>query len=288
MSCNFASILQYGDSEAVMALKFSQKNYESAAEAYESAINWTPGLDLNLETEGKEGGEPTDASFHLSPMALQGTALAFHTLFVLLDHLDDPIIYPSAHIAFSFIWSLALHPLAMQEVDKFIPWVHIARFLNNLIDSDIDTDIDFDKIEEDTFPMDDDETTRQLPEDFLIRGQSWSTLYFPDGFFEGAPSEDDRPVIEPAATAIPRKHRCLWLGVRIATVCSNLSLVLAQQRSVFVKRNAANLFDMQFDRWMIYNNRRFDSTPRALMTAAVAETCGGLNSSPPGPGPSFG
>ncbi|OOQ85751.1 hypothetical protein PEBR_26034 [Penicillium brasilianum] len=259
MSCNFASIFQYGDSEAFMALKFSQKSYESAAEAYESAINWTSGLDFTPEAKSKEGGEPTDTSVHLPPMAFQGTALAFHTLSVLLNYLDDPIIYPSAHIAFSFIWSLALHPLAMQEVDKFIPWVNITRFLNNLIDSDIDS-VEFDKIEEDTFPMNDDETTRQLPEDFHIRGQSWSTLYFPDGFFEGAPSEDDRPVIEPASTAIPRKHRCLWLGVRIAT----------------------------FGRWMIYNNRRFDNTPRALMTAAVAETCGGLNSSAPGPGPSFG
>jgi hypothetical protein len=61
--------------------------------------------------------------------------------------------------------------------------------------------------------------TRHLSEDFLIRGQSWSHLYYPDKFFEGAPSEDDRPVIEPTSIAIPRMQRCLWLGVQIATVC---------------------------------------------------------------------
>ncbi|KAJ5381594.1 DNA/RNA-binding domain E.t1.c1-type [Penicillium cataractarum] len=284
MSCNFASILQYGDSEAFMTLKLSQKKYESAAEAYESALNWTPGLDMDLEAKSKEGGEPTDASGHLPLMASQGTSLAFHTLSVLLDHLDKPTIYPSAHISLSFIWSLALHPLAMQEVDKFIPWVNITRFLNSLIDSGID----FNKIEDNAFPLDENETLRQLPEDFLIRGQSWSTLYFPETFFEGAPSEDDRPIVEPDSTAIPRKHRCLWLGVRLATVCSNFSLVLAWQKSVIVTRNEANRFDMQFGRWMIYNNRRFESTQRALMNAATAETCGGLNSNTPGPGPSFG
>lgn len=213
MSCNFASILQYGDPEAVMAMEFCQKGNASATETYQ--LNWTSGLDI--ETKMKEASEPTDPSVYLPPMALQGTVLSFHTLAVLLDCFGDPpSIYPSMHISLSFIWGLALHPKAMQRVDKFIPWTSIATFLNTLIG----TDINFDKIEDKALPLYDG-ATRQLPEDFLIRGQSWSQRYFPDDFFEDAPSEGERPVIEEPFIAIHRKHRCLWLGVRIAKVCSN-------------------------------------------------------------------
>jgi hypothetical protein len=114
----------------------------------------------------------------------------------------------------------------MQPVDAFIPWVSIARFLNSLIDSDIDSGTNshkdaerkFNKIEAKNFPLED-MTTCYLPEDFLIRGQSWSQLYYPTNFFEGDLSEGDRPVVEPTSTATPRMLRCLWLGVQIATVC---------------------------------------------------------------------
>jgi hypothetical protein len=230
MSCNFASILQYGDSDgnADIVREFAQNNHASAAGASEFALNWTSGLDLGSKSKIKikEKGEPTDPSAHLPPMAFHGSTLAFHTLSIFLDQLGDPSIYPSVHISLSFIWSLALHPLAMQLVDAFIPWASIARFLNTLIDSDIvsgtnshkDTERKFNKIEAKNFPLED-RTTRYLPEDFLIRGQSWSQLYYPTNFFEGAPSEDDRPVIEPTSTATPRMLRCLWLGVQIATVC---------------------------------------------------------------------
>ncbi|KAF3396516.1 hypothetical protein F1880_006881 [Penicillium rolfsii] len=232
MSCNFASILQYGDREvdADIVMEFAQKNHASAAGASEFALNWTSGLDLGLKSKIKQKGQPADPSVHLPPMAFHGSTLAFHTLSILLDQLSDPSIYPSVHISLSFIWSLALHPLAMQPVDAFIPWISIVRFLNTLIDSflnaliesglDSDNDInnEFNKIEARTFPLEN-KSTRYLPEDFLIRGQSWSQLYYPDQFFDGAPSEDDRPVIEPAFTAIPRMRRCLWLGMQIATVC---------------------------------------------------------------------
>jgi hypothetical protein len=90
----------------------------------------------------------------------------------------------------------------------------------------VEPDSKFNEIEDRNFPLQD-MPTRHLPEDFLIRGQSWSQLYYPDKFFEGAPSEDDRPVIEPDTTPIPRMQRCLWLGVQIATVCRIFPLVLA-------------------------------------------------------------
>jgi hypothetical protein len=95
-----------------------------------------------------------------------------------------------------------------------IPWLAITQFLNTLFQHDTIVA----KIEQQYFPLLDDGTTQQLPEDFLIRGQAWSQLYYPKNFFEGAPSEDERPIIEGPSAVITRSHRCLWLGARIATV----------------------------------------------------------------------
>ncbi|KAJ5449407.1 uncharacterized protein N7458_005856 [Penicillium daleae] len=158
MLCNFAAMFQYGDKSALFVMEFIKR--KSAADADELALNSTADLDLELKIK-----KPSDPSLDLSPIASHGSSLTFHTLSVLLDHLGDPSIYPSVHVSLAFIWTLALRPPAMQKVDKFIHWANIVRFLNNLIDSDIP----FHKIEDDAFPSDDG-TTRQLPEDFLIRG----------------------------------------------------------------------------------------------------------------------
>jgi hypothetical protein len=45
-----------------------------------------------------------------------------------------------------------------------------------------------------------------------------------------------------------------------------------------IERNKADQFEMQFRRWITYENRRFGVTPRALANAPIAESCGGLNS----------
>ena len=115
----------------------------------------------------------------------------------------------------AFVWCLTLNPAAIQRLEPLVPWSLLANYLNTLFRPD--TIIS--KIEDESFPLLDDSSAHQLPEDFLIRGQAWSRLYYPEAFFEGAPTEDNRPSIEEHSTVIPRTHRCLWLGVRIATVC---------------------------------------------------------------------
>jgi hypothetical protein len=210
MSCNFASVLQYGEPEAVMAMEFSkQRETETVAEAHAFALEWTAGSDNGTSSESAA------ATSHISTqVAFQGSSLAFHTLTVLLDQIGDLNIYPSVHTSLAFIWCLALHPPAMQQLEQMIPWLAITRFLNTLFRPDTIVA----KIEQQSFPLLDDGTTQQLPEDFLIRGQAWSQLYYPKNFFEGAPSEDERPIIEGPSAVISRRHRCLWLGARIATV----------------------------------------------------------------------
>ncbi|KAJ5904750.1 DNA/RNA-binding domain E.t1.c1-type [Penicillium subrubescens] len=222
MSCNFASLLQYGDPKAIMAIKFGKKE----------------------KNRTKKDGEPTDLSVHLPPMMARGSALTFHTLSVLLDN-HNPKTYAGAHISMSFVWSLAAHPATMQQVYKVIPWAKIVRFLNSLVGPETK----FGKVEDRAFPLHDG-VACQLPEDFIIRGQSWSQHYFPSNFFNDAPPEAERYGIEQRSITILRRHRCLWLGVQIATVGD----------------------------WIAYNNRKFEITKYASNYALIAESFGGLNS----------
>lgn len=220
MSANFAAMLQYGEPEATMTVEFVQKKSSTIAEAHALALEWTSKAttaSLPCDKAVSINGQPTKtASQILSLPAFQGSRLAFRTLSIVLEQMGDYNVYPSAHISLAFIWCLALHPPAMQQVEQLIPWLVLTKFLNTLFQ--IDTD--FHMIESEAFPLPQYGVTQQLSEDFLIRGQAWSRLYYPERFFEGAPSEDDRPMIEKQTAIILRNHRCLWLGARIATVSS--------------------------------------------------------------------
>lgn len=220
MSVNFASALQYGSPEAVMAMEFSPKQGETLAEAHAFALEWTSGAAAASVSDSPTAGTSSSESARThslipSQLAFQGSCLAFHTLAVLLEQMGDPNVLPGVHISLAFIWCLSLRAPAMQQVEQLIPWVGLARFLNTLFQ----TVTDFSEIEGESFPLLMDGYTHQLPEDFLIRGQAWSQLYYPEGFFEGARSEEERPIIEQPSTVLARRRRCLWLGVRIATVC---------------------------------------------------------------------
>jgi hypothetical protein len=209
-SCNIAAIFQYGNQDGVMATDFPFKNRTATTEDRMLSMQWASGATPIKATY-------TDIS---SQLAFRASSLAFHTLIVMLGQAGDPNMYPSVHVSMAFVWCLTLNPAAIQRLEPLVPWTVLAAYLNTLFRPD--TIIS--KIEDESFPLLDDATAKQLPEDFLIRGQAWSMLYYPEKFFEGAPTEDDRPSIEEASTVIPRRHRCLWLGVRIATVCLVLNI----------------------------------------------------------------
>lgn len=251
MSSNFASILQYGEANGIMALEFAAKQGETTAEAHKFALNWTSSSGSLPRTESDINSKNTISSTSpisrpMSSIIPQGSYLTFHTLNVFLDQIGDEI-YPSVHTSLAFLWCLCLRPNAMQQLETIIPWLPITRFLNTLLRPETD----FSKIEDEAFPYFENAAIQQLSEDFLIRGQLWSQFYYPETFFEDAPSEDNRPVTEEETTIIPRRHRCLWLGVRIAT----------------------------FNRWFTYSrDKKFIPTQLAHEYAPIAESCGHLNS----------
>ncbi|KAJ5165147.1 DNA/RNA-binding domain E.t1.c1-type [Penicillium coprophilum] len=233
-SCNIAAIFQYGREDGVIEADCTVKLRNPTADDRLAAMKWAS------QTTDTTPIYPTYSDLS-SQLAFQASSLAFHTLIVMLREVGDPNIYPGVHISMAFVWYLTLNPAAIKRLEPLIPWSLLASYLNTLFRPD--TIIS--KIEDESFPLLDDSATQQLPEDFLIRGQAWSRLYYPERFFEGAPTEDERPSTEEHSTVIPRRHRCLWLGVRIAT----------------------------YTRWITYDQtRRFTPTRLAEEFAPIAES----------------
>jgi hypothetical protein len=100
---------------------------------------------------------------------------------------------------------------------------------------------------------------RQLPEDFPIRGLVWAHFYYPHDFFTtNVVDEDDRTLELPSHSG-PRAERCLWLGVRLASVSMTPP---GQPKS-------ASDINIQLSRYMNYNveTKQFSATKFALSLA---------------------
>jgi hypothetical protein len=159
----------------------------------------------------------------------------------------------------------------MEYIEAFAPWRKIATFLNTMIRDDADIRI----FEGPHFPTV--EERKQLPEDFFIRGQLWSQHYFPARFFEDSLIEDEGRFIELPSLNVSRMYRCLWLGVKLATVCLKDCGEGA----------AKNANKVQFQRWMTYDPvpRKFSVTPFALRLEKLAEQHNPFKVAAPQPGP---
>ena len=114
-------------------------------------------------------GEQEEASLKL---IYYGSCLAFETFSVTLDQIGNEHVYPAVHVYLAFIWCMALND-SMGHIDLVVPWYKIATFLTRMIYSDTE----FCVIECDEFPVAEDR--KNMPENFLIRGQVWSQRYFP-------------------------------------------------------------------------------------------------------------
>jgi hypothetical protein len=132
-----------------------------------------------------------DANFiHSTQILSSASHLAFSTLGIILERLGDKNVLPLVHISMAFLWCLALNPTSMMYIQVDVPWARIVSFLNTLIRHD--TNIS--KIEGEQFPNFETGTARQLPEDFLMRGQAWSQLYYPKDFFKVFPMTKNVPL----------------------------------------------------------------------------------------------
>ena len=206
---NFAAIFQYGVADAVLPREFKQ---DAGQEAYQTASEmWAP-------VENPKAVETEFVQYRDSPPSTQlifyGSLFTFQTLSAILSHIGNKNVYPAVHVYLAFIWCMALNHASIRLIEAVVPWRKLTTFLNTMIRSETDLR----PIESDNFPIV--EEKKHMPEDFLIRGQLWSQQYYPNGFFDKAPTEDDGRSIEYPSLSITRTYRCLWLGARLAKVGS--------------------------------------------------------------------
>jgi hypothetical protein len=218
---NYAAIFDYGHENAEVPALFNQAGLTQAArlEILDKAHQYWQkprcrqlGIDLRASKDAKVISSDVAVSL--------ASQFAFTTLSVILDRLGDQNTLPSIHVSLAFLWCLAMVPESMSRIQADIPWERLATYLNTLITPDTDMA----EIENAEFPAQESGPSRQLPEDFLIQGLSWSRLYYPPGFFHEL-AEDDERSIELPSVIVPRTRRCLWLGSKIAKVCIFLSAV---------------------------------------------------------------
>ena len=129
---------------------------------------------------------------------------------VVLQRIGDEHCLPFAHVILAFLYCLSSETDANMFVETNVPWVTLGSFLNTLQRFTVVKT----RLEGPEFPMPLPGLGRQLLEDFIMRGLAWTKNFYPPGFFE-CQAVEDKQVLELAA---PRAERCLWLGIKLASV----------------------------------------------------------------------
>ena len=138
----------------------------------------------------------------------------------------DRNVYPLVNYYLAFFWSLLLvqesskyfeKAMVWKLIERDVPWLAICLFLNDLA-----SEIPFmtQRVLAKAFPQTESEKSRPLLEDFVLRGQQYSQWLFPSKWFTETIVEDDERTHDPPSMTQYRVERILWLGHRIASVCS--------------------------------------------------------------------
>ena len=202
--------LAYDEARALKAMKAEQvaKNAsEESREAREPAATSEP---TQLPTKTVESLTSQELEASLATLA-QAASLTFGTFSTALRCVGDKNICPMIHVYLVFLLSLTSVEKAMRHVEKKVPWIDLAAFLNSLAGPGKWTS----KVMDSRFPKPDEGIGRPLPEDFVMRGHLWSESHFPDTWFEDAMIDDEERILELPSMAAPRAERLRWLGHRL-------------------------------------------------------------------------
>lgn len=217
-----AAIFDFGQTDARIPKLFDEEMAQTlshsdrvvkAREYLKTAPHCQKAIERRDETRFDVNFQDTD---HVVSYA---SYLAFTTLRVILNQNGNGHILPAFHVYLAFLWAAALVPESMLYLQADVPWSRLCDKLNLALR--LETDIE--PLERGDFPTGEVGTNKQLPEDFYIRGYSWSRLYYPGDFFTEMPDEEAR-YIEMPSFIITRARRCIWLGLRIAEVSYDLTV----------------------------------------------------------------
>lgn len=115
------------------------------------------------------------------------------------------------NVCLSFPWCLLQTATGIKYAEVVVPWGKLVKYLNGIAQFPFEV-----RLVGDQMPWSND--IGWTPEDILIRGQIWSQSFYPPSFFADCPTEEDERNIPRATLEKSRRHRCLWLGVRLSSV----------------------------------------------------------------------
>lgn len=180
-SCDFAAILQYMSTDAVLPNEFKESLAQDET-SLTASKNWTP---VNNVDAIKAAFCEYQNSKSQTKLVYYGAYLAFKTFSALLDHIRNADVFPAVHAYLAFIWCMARNNTSIRHIELAVPWRKYTMFLNAMIRSDTG----FCVMERNESPAAEDR--KNFPEDFLLRGQAWNQRYFLVDYFEGALAEDN-------------------------------------------------------------------------------------------------
>lgn len=235
---NIAALFEYGSlrrkgiSTSVFRLAYEQKHLATIGQD-EPQSQGQRAFDLNSyeHDHGQLPSPPPEISLDLltsnelassRALIVQASKLFFGVLTTTLRRPDEKNVHPLVHVSLVFLYTLLSVDKALTYVEHDIPWDDICSFLNFLVKSDIVSE----KVWAEEFPTPNHEARKPLPEDFMLRGQLYARDYLPENWFPDAVFQDEDRMLELASVAAPRRERILWLGARIASVCT-VSLSIA-------------------------------------------------------------
>lgn len=235
MSTNIGALFEYGSlrqkdlSKSVFRLAYEEVHGSNLAKA-QSAIH--PPVQRSFDLNGREEdsnqlpSQPTENLVESltidevqSSIAIifPASKITFSMLAISLRRIGDKNVYPLVHVSFVFLFSLASVDKAVQYVEQDVPWAEICSFLNSLAKPETMTS----RVWGREFPKPENGFGRPLPEDFAMRGQLYTRGFFPETWFSDAMvADEEERSLELPSMAVPRVERILWLGARIASVCS--------------------------------------------------------------------
>ncbi|KAF2715133.1 hypothetical protein K504DRAFT_367840 [Pleomassaria siparia CBS 279.74] len=136
--------------------------------------------------------------------------LLMSTFSLVLRRPGDKNVLPHVHVLLCLLSTFASITYVSNLNDQ-APWPELAIFLSALLKSERPEPV----MSSPVFPSDRADNL-PLPEDYLIRGQTWSQWYFPENWFMREHDEEDR-YLELASTINSRTERILHLGYHLST-----------------------------------------------------------------------
>ncbi|KAK5454911.1 hypothetical protein LTS15_005631 [Exophiala xenobiotica] len=208
-------------------------------------------------------GDRLEVKFSSSDEVTSYILPVWHTcVSIVAGKVGDRNTLPFLHFTLAFLWSLSYVPGALVYLENYVPWSKLVLSLNSMNRSGV---VDA-SVESRDFPQQQSGTGRQLPEDFLMRGFKWSDQhYYSSYFFKGQVVDEDDRTLELPSHAAPRAERCLWLGVKLASLKRYITY------DIVGKEFACTEFASSLPDVSLMNTLQ-DVTPTSLDAAAVKVT----------------